>query len=191
MKPADLDDLRRDVVRVTEDLLSAVPLSDRHVLVVGVSTSEVIGRRIGTSGNDEVAEAIYDGLVQVQEKRGFHLAFQCCEHLNRALVVSRADLDRFGWEEVSAIPVPKAGGAMAAHAYRRMAAPALVESVVADAGIDIGDTLIGMHLRPVAVPVRPSIRQIGHAHVTMAKTRPKLIGGARAVYTPEEAEAHR
>ncbi|MGI6127136.1 MAG: TIGR01440 family protein [Planifilum sp.] len=191
MKPADLDDLRRDVVRVTEDLLSAVPLSDRHVLVVGVSTSEVIGRRIGTSGNDEVAEAIYDGLVQVQEKRGFHLAFQCCEHLNRALVVSRAALDRFGWEEVSAIPVPKAGGAMAAHAYRRMAAPALVESVVADAGIDIGDTLIGMHLRPVAVPVRPSIRQIGHAHVTMAKTRPKLIGGARAVYTPEEAEAHR
>ncbi len=191
MKPADLDDLRRDVVRVTEDLLSAVPLSDRHVLVVGVSTSEVIGRRIGTSGNDEVAEAIYDGLVQVQEKRGFHLAFQCCEHLNRALVVSRATLDRFGWEEVSAIPVPKAGGAMAAHAYRRMAAPALVESVVADAGIDIGDTLIGMHLRPVAVPVRPSIRQIGHAHVTMAKTRPKLIGGARAVYTPEEAEAHR
>jgi uncharacterized protein (TIGR01440 family) len=191
MKPADLDDPRRDVVRVTEDLLSAVPLSDRHVLVVGVSTSEVIGRRIGTSGNDEVAEAIYDGLVQVQEKRGFHLAFQCCEHLNRALVVSRAALDRFGWEEVSAIPVPKAGGAMAAHAYRRMAAPALVESVVADAGIDIGDTLIGMHLRPVAVPVRPSIRQIGHAHVTMAKTRPKLIGGARAVYTPEEAEAHR
>src|SRR5690606_5955667 len=191
MKPADLDDLRRDVVRVTEDLLSAVPLSDRHVLVVGVSTSEVIGRRIGTSGNDEVAEAIYDGLVQVQEKRGFHLAFQCCEHLNRALVVSRAALDRFGWEEVSAIPVPKAGGAMAAHAYRRMAAPALVESVVADAGIDIGDTLIGMHLRPVAVPVRPSIRQIGHAHVTMAKTRPKLIGGARAVYTPAEAEAHR
>src|SRR5690606_7607378 len=123
MKPADLDDLRRDVVRVTEDLLSAVPLSDRHVLVVGVSTSEVIGRRIGTSGNDEVAEAIYDGLVQVQEKRGFHLAFQCCEHLNRALVVSRAALERFGLEEVSAIPVPKAGGAMAAHAYRRMDDP--------------------------------------------------------------------
>ncbi|MFS8513318.1 MAG: DUF436 domain-containing protein, partial [Planifilum fulgidum] len=107
------------------------------------------------------------------------------------LVVTRAALERFGLEEVSAIPVPKAGGAMAAHAYRRMEEPVLVERVVADAGIDIGDTLIGMHLRPVAVPVRPSIRQIGQAHVTAAKTRPKLIGGARAVYTPEDAEACR
>ena len=187
----DLDALRRDVIRVVEDLLAEMPLSDRHLLVVGVSTSEVIGKRIGTSGSDEVAEAIYDGLARAREKRGFHLAFQCCEHLNRALVVSRAALERFGLEEVSAIPVPKAGGAMAAHAYRRMDDPVLVERVVADAGIDIGDTLIGMHLRPVAVPVRPSIRQIGQAHVTMAKTRPKLIGGARAVYTPEDAEVCR
>jgi uncharacterized protein (TIGR01440 family) len=191
MMALDLDALRRDVVRVAEDLLAEMPLSDRHLLVVGVSTSEVIGRRIGTSGSEEVAEAIYDGLARVQEKRGFHLAFQCCEHLNRALVVSRAAMERFGLEEVSAIPIPKAGGAMAAHAYRRMEDPVLVERVVADAGIDIGDTLIGMHLRPVAVPVRPSVRQIGQAHVTMAKTRPKLIGGARAVYTPEDAEACR
>ena len=191
MAPLDLDALRNDVARVVGDLLAEMPLSDRHLLVVGVSTSEVIGRRIGTSGSDEVAEAIYDGLARMQEKRGFHLAFQCCEHLNRALVVSRAALERFGLEEVSAIPVPKAGGAMAAHAYRRLEEPVLVERVFADAGIDIGDTLIGMHLRPVAVPVRPSIRQIGQAHVTMAKTRPKLIGGARAVYTPEDAEACR
>lgn len=191
MAPLDLDALRNDVARVVGDLLAEMPLSDRHLLVVGVSTSEVIGRRIGTSGSDEVAEAIYDGLARMQEKRGFHLAFQCCEHLNRALVVSRAALERFGLEEVSAIPVPKAGGAMAAHAYRRLEEPVLVERVVADAGIDIGDTLIGMHLRPVAVPVRPSIRQIGQAHVTMAKTRPKLIGGARAVYTPEDAETCR
>lgn len=191
MTPVDFDALRRDVVRVAEDLLAAMPLSERHLLVIGVSTSEVIGRRIGTSGNEEVAEAIFDGLARVQEKHGFHLAFQCCEHLNRALVVSRTALERFGLEEVSAIPVPRAGGAMAAHAYRRMEEPVLVERVVADAGIDIGDTLIGMHLRPVVVPVRPSIRQIGQAHVTMAKTRPKLIGGARAVYTPEEAEACR
>lgn len=191
MTPVNLDVLRRDVIRVVEDLLQAAPLSDEHLLVIGVSTSEVVGRRIGTSGNKEVAEAIYDGLANVQEKQGFHLAFQCCEHLNRALVVSRDTLKRFGLEEVSAIPIPKAGGAMAAHAYCRMKDPVLAERVVADAGIDIGDTLIGMHLRPVAVPVRPSIRQIGQAHVTMAKTRPKLIGGARAVYTPEEAESRR
>lgn len=191
MTPINLGVLRRDVIRVVEDLLQAAPLSDEHLLVIGVSTSEVVGRRIGTSGNKEVAEAIYDGLANVQEKQGFHLAFQCCEHLNRALVVSRDTLKRFGLEEVSAIPIPKAGGAMAAHAYCRMKDPVLAERVVADAGIDIGDTLIGMHLRPVAVPVRPSIRQIGQAHVTMAKTRPKLIGGARAVYTPEEAESRR
>lgn len=188
MIPVDLDALRRDMVRAVEDLLAEMPLSDRHLLVIGVSTSEVIGRRIGTSGSAKVAEALYDGLSHVREKRGFHLAFQCCEHLNRALVVSRAALKRFGLEEVLAIPIPKAGGAMAAHAYRRMKDPVLVERVAADAGIDVGDTLIGMHLRPVAVPVRSPIRQIGQAHVTMAKTRPKLIGGARAVYTPEDAE---
>src|SRR5690606_16764650 len=134
MIPADLDDLRRDVVRVTEDLLSAVPLSDRHVLVVGVSTSEVIGRRIGTSGNDEVgnrrhflpSEAVQGGAGHHQ---GPVEVFTTLKGEVKSPFLLY--LDRFGWEEVSAIPVPKAGGAMAAHAYRRMAAPALVESVVA------------------------------------------------------------
>ncbi|MDN4592787.1 TIGR01440 family protein [Polycladomyces subterraneus] len=171
------------VVRLVDELVDEKPLDERHLLVVGVSTSEVIGKRIGTAGNDEVAQAIFQELMEAQQKYGFHLAFQCCEHLNRALVVRRETMERFQLEEVTVVPVPKAGGAMAAYAYRHLDEAVIVESVRADAGIDIGDTLIGMHLKPVAVPVRPSCRQIGEAHVTMAKTRPKLIGGARAVYT--------
>ncbi|BCU83270.1 UPF0340 protein YwlG [Polycladomyces abyssicola] len=171
------------VVQLVDELVAEKPLDERHLLVVGVSTSEVIGKRIGTAGNDEVARAIFQELMEAQKKYGFHLAFQCCEHLNRALVVRRETMERFQLEEVTVVPVPKAGGAMAAYAYRHLDEAVIVESLRADAGIDIGDTLIGMHLKPVAVPVRPSCRQIGEAHVTMAKTRPKLIGGARAVYT--------
>lgn len=176
----------KQVIRVTEELLEAKPLDSRHLLVMGVSTSEVGGKRIGSAGNDEVAEAIQEGALQVQNRYGYHLAFQCCEHLNRALVVTRATMEQFRLTEVMAIPVPKAGGAMAAWAYRHLEEAVLVEEVSADAGIDIGDTLIGMHLKRVAVPVRPSLRNIGEAHVTLAASRPKLIGGARAVYVLEE-----
>lgn len=177
--------LQEEIKRVVEDLLEAMPLSEKHVLVFGVSTSEVAGEKIGTSGSDEIASALFQGIAEVQQKYGFHLAFQCCEHLNRALVVERKTAEAFGWPEVTAIPVPHAGGAMAACAFRRLHEPVLVEQIRADAGIDIGDTLIGMHLKPVAIPVRPRQRQVGKAHVTMAKTRPKLIGGARAVYVLE------
>ncbi|WP_108022378.1 TIGR01440 family protein [Melghirimyces profundicolus] len=175
-------------MQVTEELLEAKPLNRGHLLVMGVSTSEVAGKRIGTAGSDEVAASILEGALEVQRNHGYHLAFQCCEHLNRALVVARETLETFGLTEVTAVPVPKAGGAMASHAFRHLEDAVLVEEVAADAGIDIGDTLIGMHLKPVAVPVRPSIRQIGQAHVTMAKTRPRLIGGARAVYILEERD---
>ncbi|WP_211663651.1 TIGR01440 family protein [Lihuaxuella thermophila] len=167
---------------VIEELLAEMPLSDKHVLVFGVSTSEVAGKRIGTSGSDRIASALFEAIIQVQRGHGFHLAFQCCEHLNRALVVERETAEKFGWPEVSAVPVPQAGGAMAAYAFRHLKDAVLVEQIQADAGIDIGDTLIGMHLKPVAVPVRPVQKKVGEAHVTMAKTRPKLIGGARAVY---------
>ncbi|OYD08200.1 TIGR01440 family protein [Paludifilum halophilum] len=174
--------VRQQVERVIRELLEEIPLTERHLLVVGVSTSEVAGRRIGTSGSDEVAAAVFEGISSQQRKSGCHIAFQCCEHLNRALVVDRGTLDAFGLTEVSAVPVRQAGGAMASYAFRHLRDAVLVEKVFADAGIDIGDTLIGMHLKPVAVPVRPSVKNIGKAHVTMAKTRPKLIGGARAVY---------
>jgi uncharacterized protein (TIGR01440 family) len=153
-----------------------------QLLVVGCSTSEVVGERIGTSGTLEVAEMIFRSLKKLQAETNIQLAFQCCEHLNRALVVERAVAVQRNLDEVSVVPVRKAGGAMAAYAFEQMDDAVVVEFLKADAGIDIGLTLIGMHLKHVAVPVRVSQKQVGHAHVTLAKTRPKLIGGARAVY---------
>ena len=170
------------------ELAEAGKLKAGQLLVVGTSTSEVVGRRIGTAGTTEAARAIYAGVEAVRREVGFYPLYQCCEHLNRALVTTREAAERYGLEEVSAVPIPGAGGSMAAYAYRQLPDAVLVERVQAHAGIDIGDTLIGMHLRPVAVPVRPSVRSIGEAHVTMAFARPKLIGGARAVYTLEQTE---
>lgn len=175
-----------DVGTILRELAGAARLGEGQLLVIGVSTSEVQGQFIGTSGTLETAEAIYNGIEAVRRDIGFHPVFQCCEHLNRALVMERAVAERFGLEQVSAIPVPRAGGSMAAYAYRKLTDACLTETVQADAGIDIGDTFIGMHLRRVAVPVRPSIRTIGFAHATMAYARPKLIGGIRAVYTAED-----
>jgi uncharacterized protein (TIGR01440 family) len=172
---------------LVDELVKVSGLRLGQIMVFGVSTSEVQGLRIGTSGAESVAEQIYEGAQRVRERVGFHIVWQCCEHLNRALVVERALAEVQGWNEVSAIPVPKAGGSMASFAYRQLKEPCLVESVLVHAGIDIGETMIGMHLRPVAVPLRPSIRSIGEARVNMALTRPRLIGGSRAVYVlPEQ-----
>jgi uncharacterized protein (TIGR01440 family) len=152
-----------------------------QLFLVGCSTSEVAGGRIGTAGTDETAAVLYEAFESFAKQTGVHLAFQCCEHLNRAVVVERAAAEKFGYDEVAAVPVRTAGGAMAAYAFNQKDC-VLVEFVKADGGIDIGDTLIGMHLKHVAVPVRTSGNRVGAAHVTMAKTRPKLIGGPRAVY---------
>lgn len=167
---------------ILTDFNDQVELKKGHVLVVGCSTSEIIGKRIGTAGTEEVAEMVFRQLRNFQVKTGVQLAFQCCEHLNRAIVVERATAEQRDLDEVTVIPVRNAGGAMAAHAYQNLEDAAVVEFIKADAGIDIGDTLIGMHMKHVAVPVRVPQKSIGHAHVTLAKTRPKLIGGARAVY---------
>ena len=158
-----------------------------QLLVVGCSTSEVIGERIGTSGTVEVAEMIYRCLKKFQADTGIELAFQCCEHLNRALVVERSVAEARHFAEVSVVPVRKAGGAMATYAFGAFDDAVVVEFIKADAGIDIGNTLIGMHLKHVAVPVRVRQKTVGQAHVTLAKVRPKLIGGARAVYEREQA----
>ena len=180
---------------VVRELADKGHVSAGQIVVFGTSTSEVVGQRIGTAGAEEIAALIYEGIQRVRREVGFHAAFQCCEHLNRALVIERELLDTpqsrgsFDLEQVSAVPTAKAGGSMAAFAYRQMRQPCLVESIQAHAGVDIGDTLIGMHLRRVAVPVRPSIRQIGEAHVTMAYTRPRYIGGPRAVYTIDQPAA--
>lgn len=176
------DQIAIAVEKVVRELAEAGKIQAGHLLVVGASTSEVLGQRIGTSGAVETAAAIYAGIDAVRKTIGFVPVYQCCEHLNRALVIDLETAERLGLEIVHAVPVPKAGGSMAAYAYGQIEHPCLVERIEAHAGIDIGDTFIGMHLKRVAVPVRPSIKTIGEAHVTMAFARPKLIGGARAVY---------
>lgn len=168
--------------KLLEEFAALAELKTNSLLVVGCSTSEVLGKRIGTAGALDVAKAIYEPLIKFADRNDVTLAFQCCEHLNRALVMDRTEAEKRGYEEVTVVPVPNAGGSMAAYAYEHMKNPVVVEEIKADAGIDIGDTLIGMHLKRVAVPVRTSIRTIGEAHVTLAKTRPKLIGGERACY---------
>ena len=165
-----------------DELVTIAGLGPERLLVVGCSTSEVQGRQIGKGGSEAVAAALWEALEAARRRHGFAIAIQCCEHLNRALVVERAWLRQERLQEVSAIPVPTAGGALAAHAWRRLAEPCLAEAVQADAGLDIGGTLIGMHLRRVAVPVHLSVRQVGEAILIAAKTRPPLVGGERAVY---------
>ncbi|GGF87228.1 UPF0340 protein YwlG [Paenibacillus albidus] len=175
---------------VLRELAAAGKLDSGKIVVVGVSTSEVAGARIGTGGALDVAQQLLDGVRQAAEEFGFQPVYQCCEHLNRALVMERSLLEALGLNEVAAVPVPGAGGSMAAAAFRSMADPVLAETVQAHAGIDIGETLIGMHLRRVAVPFRPTLRYIGAARVNAAWTRPALIGGERAVYrTPETSGA--
>lgn len=174
--------IQEQTQKILADFRSLVELRQGQIFVIGCSTSEVNGARIGTSGTIETAEILFNEFKKFQESTGVELAFQCCEHLNRALVVERATAERHGFEIVSVVPVRKAGGSMATYAYEHMNDPVVVEFIRADAGIDIGDTFIGMHLKHVAVPIRASINTIGDAHVTLAKTRPKLIGGERAVY---------
>ncbi|WP_078414421.1 TIGR01440 family protein [Priestia abyssalis] len=173
---------KQELQAVLEQFSQQVTLTENQVFVIGCSTSEVMGEKIGTAGTSEVAQMIFETFKEFQLECGVQLAFQCCEHLNRALVVEKQTAVRNNWEMVSVIPVPKAGGSMAAYAYEQMDQPVMVEFIKADAGIDIGDTFIGMHLKHVAVPIRCSVKQVGSAHVTLATTRPKLIGGARAVY---------
>jgi uncharacterized protein (TIGR01440 family) len=182
---ADLQQWKQQWQTILQEFRKQVPLSSEQIVVIGCSTSEVIGQKIGTAGTTEVAEMLFNELRKLQEETGVQLAFQCCEHLNRALVVEKKTAVENKLEIVSVIPVRSAGGAMAEYAYHHLQEPVVVEFIKADAGIDIGDTLIGMHLKHVAVPVRTSLKQVGHAHVTLAKTRPKLIGGARAVYSLE------
>ncbi|MGM9925587.1 MAG: TIGR01440 family protein [Bacillus sp. (in: firmicutes)] len=182
IEEAELEMIRRQLKQALSDLQAHPNFVRCKQFVVGCSTSEVVGERIGTAGTIEVAETIFRTMSQFADQHNIAIAFQCCEHLNRALVVERATMERFGYEEISAVPVRSAGGALATVAYQHLNEAVLVEQIRADGGIDIGDTFIGMHLKPVAVPVRSSVRQVGGAHLTMALSRPKLIGGARAVY---------
>lgn len=178
-----LDHIAQQVENVTRELMETCQWKKPKLLVIGCSTSEVIGKHIGSAGASEVASEIYRGLEAARKQYGFIPVFQCCEHLNRSLVIEQEIAESLNLPTVHAIPMPHAGGSMASYAFTQFDQPCLVESIAADAGIDIGDTFIGMHLKQVAVPLRGSLRSIGSAHLTMAYTRPKLIGGQRAVYT--------
>jgi len=175
-----LEQIRKETLAAAQEIVDAAKLSAGQILVVGCSSSEVIGRKIGSSSSPEVAEVIVDALLSVLEPRGIYLAAQCCEHLNRAIITQREAVP-FA-EPVNVVPQPKAGGSFATAAYRRFAHPVALEGIRADAGLDIGGTLIGMHLKAVAVPVRLETRQIGEAILLAARVRPKFIGGVRAVY---------
>lgn len=188
MTETEFQTISNEAGQVLHELLEQMELPEHALLVVGCSSSEVLGGHIGKSGSMEVANAIYQGLLPELKARKLDLAAQCCEHLNRALIVERACALRHGYEIVSVCPWPHAGGSWATSCWQHFEDPVAVEEVRADVGIDIGDTLIGMHLRRVAVPVRLSISSIGEAHVVCAKTRPRLWGGERAHYTPYEGD---
>ena len=180
-----LGQIRKQAQQAVAELCDAAHLRPGALFVVGCSSSEVLGERIGTHTSMDGAGALYEGIASELKERGVFLAAQCCEHLNRALVVERTVLERYDLEQVNAIPQPNhAGGAFASVTWNRMADPVLVESISAraDAGIDIGGTLIGMHIHPVVVPVRISIDRIGEASILCARRRPKYVGGQRAIY---------
>lgn len=166
--------------KLTEELIISAKLKKGDIVIVGCSTSEVVGDKIGTNSAIDVAEEIFKGIYNALNEKKIYLAVQCCEHLNRAVVIQRDALP-FA-EKVNVVPQKKAGGSLATIAYDKMPNAIVVEDIKADAGIDIGDTFIGMHLKKVAVPVRLSTDTLGKAHVTFARTRPKFIGGIRAVY---------
>jgi len=176
------EEIEKAAREAMEELLGTAKVSKGQLVVIGCSSSEIMGEKIGKGSTPDAAQAVLNGVLPLLNENGLYLAAQCCEHLNRALVVERKAAEKFGYEIVAAVPKPKAGGSFATAAYQSFQDPVLVEHVKAAAGMDIGCTLIGMHLKDVAVPVRLGTKKIGEALVTAARTRPKYIGGARAQY---------
>lgn len=177
-----LEEIKKQTSEVVRELLREADLKEGQLLVIGCSSSEVAAHRIGSYSSEEIGRAIFEAAYGEVKPRGIYLAAQCCEHLNRALILEEAAAIQYGYEMVNVVPKIKAGGSFATAVYAGLERPVAVERIQAHAGIDIGDTLIGMHLRPVAVPVRTSVREIGQAHVVCARTRLKYIGGERAEY---------
>lgn len=177
-----MNELMEQTRAAMEQLLALSSLKPGQLFVVGCSTSEVLGEKIGTHSNFDTASLLFETIYAILNDKGIFLAAQCCEHLNRALILEEEAVLRRGYPAVNVVPQPKAGGSFATAAYQAFKKPVAVESIQADAGMDIGGTLIGMHLKPVAVPVRLSVKQIGCANILCARTRPKFIGGSRAAY---------
>ena len=178
-----LEQVKEEAANAAKQLVAEARLHKGQIVVVGCSTSEVVGRKVGSWSTPEVGQAIFDGLNSVFAPLGIYIAAQCCEHLNRALIV---DYDAVpGAEVVNVVPQPKAGSSFATAAYNAFSHPVALEEIKADAGLDIGGTLIGMHLKRVAVPVRLAQKHIGDAILLAARVRPKFIGGERAIYNDE------
>lgn len=181
------DDLRAELSAqakaAMEELIEKSSVKAGAIVVIGCSTSEILGAKIGSDSQPEVAKTVFEALWETAKNAGLYLAAQCCEHLNRAIIIEREAVP--GADIVNVVPQPKAGGSFATQAYAHFTNPVAVEEIRADAGLDIGFTLIGMHLKKVAVPLRLTNNKIGEATVLAARTRPKFIGGARAVYDQE------
>ena len=178
----DINQIKNQAKEAITELIEAAGMKAGEILVVGCSSSEIVGETIGRGSSLEAAEAVLAAIYPILQSRGIYLAAQCCEHLNRALIIEAACAEQYGLEPVCVVPQPKAGGSFATTAWANFDAPVAVESIRAHAGLDIGGTLIGMHLRAVAVPVRLATRTVGNAPLLAARTRPKFIGGIRAKY---------
>ena len=178
-----IEKIKNDAKIAISELIEKSGIKSGDILVIGCSSSEMTGGTIGKTSAPEAANALFDTIYPILCEKGIYLAAQCCEHLNRALIIERECAEKYGLEEVCVVPQIKAGGSFATATYNEMKDPVAVERIQAHAGIDIGSTLIGMHLKSVAVPVRLSINKIGEAYIVCARTRPKYIGGERAKYT--------
>lgn len=176
--------IKDDAYNLTKEFIEKSGIEEGQLLVIGCSTSEVYGSKIGTDSKPEIADDLFQGIYKAAKESGIYIAAQCCEHLNRALILEKEAAIARGYEMVNVVPQPKAGGSFATMAYKYLKSPVAVEHIKADGGIDIGDTLIGMHLKDVAVPLRISTDTLGNAHVVCARTRLKYIGGERAHYLP-------
>ena len=178
--------IKNDAVTAVTELLEVSRLQAGDLLVIGCSSSEMVGETIGTHSSEDAAAALAEAVLPLLKAAGVYVAVQCCEHLNRALVLESAAAEKYGYDPVNVVPQPKAGGSFATAVWGQMEHPVAVEHIRAHAGLDIGGTLIGMHLRDVAVPVRLSVRSIGAAPILCARTRPKFVGGFRAVYDDKQ-----
>ncbi|KRK65340.1 hypothetical protein FC72_GL001410 [Companilactobacillus tucceti DSM 20183] len=180
----DLNKIEKDLDSIMKDVLEKANLKDGDLFVLGCSTSEVVGGKIGKDSNLDVGKVIIKTILANLSPKGINLAVQGCEHINRSLVVERSVAEHNGFEIVSVVPALHAGGAASIQAFKQFNDPVEVEHVTAQAGLDIGDTFIGMHVKFVQVPVRPTIQTLGSAHVTALRSRPKYVGGPRANYEP-------
>lgn len=181
-KNIDLSQIITDTKNIANELLDSINLPKDSILVVGCSSSEVANHMIGSFSSEEIGKCIFKTLYDITKERNIYLATQCCEHLNRAIIVEKNCAKEYRLPIVNVVPQLKAGGSFSTAAYNGFENPVAVEYIQADAGIDIGDTLIGMHLKSVAVPFRTHLSKIGNAHIVCAYTRYKYIGGARAIY---------